>query len=80
MIATRFHHLLLATHPMTIHINGEPRPFVARTVAELLQEMGLAGQRVAVEINGDVVPRSHHATHAIQERDRIEVVRAIGGG
>jgi sulfur carrier protein len=65
---------------MTIHINGEPHPLQAQTVADLLQQMGLTQQRVAIEINGDVVPRSQHATQMIRDGDRIEIVRAIGGG
>ncbi|MEK6551323.1 MAG: sulfur carrier protein ThiS [Pseudomonadota bacterium] len=50
------------------------------TVAGLLQGLGLAGHRVAVEVNGEIVPRSRHAEHALTDNDRVEVVRAIGGG
>ena len=66
---------------ITIRVNGEPLAVPARcTLDELLERMGMAGQRVAVERNEDVVPRSEHATTGLQEGDRIEIIRAIGGG
>lgn len=66
---------------MEITVNGEPRRFEgALTVADLVAQMGLAGRRIAVELNREIVPRSLHATTALKERDRVEVVNAIGGG
>ncbi len=66
---------------MTIFLNGEPRTVDAPlTVADLLGTLGFVGQRVAVEINREIVPKSTHAAHRLQDQDRIEVVRAIGGG
>ena len=66
---------------MEITVNGEPRRVeVALTIAELLAQMGVAGKRIAVEVNREIVPRSLHATTALKERDRVEVVNAIGGG
>ncbi len=65
---------------MTIHINGEAHDVAPQTIADLLHHLGMQQQRLAVEINGDVVPRSQHATHMIRDGDRIEIVRAIGGG
>ncbi len=50
------------------------------TLGELLQQMELAGQRLAVEINHTVIPRSAHAAHRLQAGDHVEIVRAIGGG
>ena len=41
---------------------------------------GLAGKRVAVEVNLEIVPRSQHATRVLREGDRVEIVHAIGGG
>ncbi|UCH53301.1 MAG: sulfur carrier protein ThiS [Pseudomonadota bacterium] len=65
----------------SIVLNGEARRFPAPvTIAQLLQALGLSGQRVAVEVNRDIVPRSQHATHVLRDDDRVEVVRAIGGG
>lgn len=50
------------------------------TVAQLLEQEGLAGRRVAVEVNRLIVPRGAHATHALAPGDRVEVVHALGGG
>jgi len=66
---------------MTIYINGERQAVEAPlTVAELLARLGFTGQRVAVEINREIVPKSIHASHRLRADDRVEVVRAIGGG
>jgi sulfur carrier protein len=66
---------------MKIVLNGEERQFEAPlTLARLLEELGLAGHRVAVEVNREIVPRSRHGEHVLKENDRVEVVRAIGGG
>ena len=66
---------------MDIVLNGEPRSLAhALTVLELLQCEGLGERRVAVEVNGEIVPRSRHGGHALQQGDRIEIVHALGGG
>jgi sulfur carrier protein len=66
---------------MNILLNGQDRSLDAgTTIAMLLEAEGLAGRRVAVEVNGDIVPRGVHATHALAEGDRVEVVHALGGG
>jgi len=52
----------------------------APTVAELLDRQGLAGKRVAVERNGEIVPKSRHATTQLEAGDRLEIVVAVGGG
>lgn len=66
---------------MEISINGEQRSVAtALSVAELLREMGLEGRRLAVERNGEIVPKSAHAETPLAEGDRIEIVVAVGGG
>jgi sulfur carrier protein len=66
---------------MDIVLNGEPRSLdTALTVLQLLQREGLADRRVAVELNGDIVPRSRHGEHALAPGDRVEIVHALGGG
>ena len=50
------------------------------SVAGLLLERGLAGKRVAVELNGVIVPASAHARTALAAGDLLEIVSAVGGG
>ena len=66
---------------MQIQLNGDARSFDAPcTVLELLAREHLAERRVAVEVNGAIIPRSAHATHALQNGDQVEIVHALGGG
>ena len=66
---------------MDLVINGEPQQLPAPlTVAALLEARGLAGRRVAVERNGEIVARSRHAETLLAAGDRIEIVVAVGGG
>jgi sulfur carrier protein len=64
-----------------IKVNGEPSSVAAgTTVAELVESLGISGQRVAVELDGTVVPRSTHAKAALHAGANVEIVHAIGGG
>jgi len=66
---------------MQIHLNGECRTVDAGlTLATLLEQAGLAGRRVAVEVNSTIVPRGRHAEHRLNDGDRVEIVHALGGG
>ena len=66
---------------MHVQVNGESREVPAgTTVADLVANLAASGQRFAVEINEELVPRSGHASRALAEGDRVEVVHAIGGG
>lgn len=50
------------------------------SVADLLAELNLSGKRLAVEMNGQIVPKSHHAQCLIEPDCQIEIVVAVGGG
>ncbi len=64
-----------------IYINGESQQLESNvTLAHLLNELGLAGKRLAVELNQEIVPRSTYAEVVLEADDRIEIVQAIGGG
>ena len=66
---------------ITVSINGEPRQFPqAISIAALIEEMGLAGKRIALERNGEIVPRGMFAAQQLADGDRLEVVVAVGGG
>lgn len=64
-----------------LHINGEVRSFPAPlTLAQLIETLDLAGKRIAIEKNGEIVPRSQHPTTLLASGDRLEIVVAVGGG
>lgn len=66
---------------MNIRLNGDSYPLEdGATVAALIEQLTLAGRRLAVEVNEEVVPKSEHAARELAEGDRVEIVHAIGGG
>ena len=66
---------------MEIFLNGEPRRFASpMSVAALVDPLGYTGKRIAVERNGEIVPRSRHAETLLDDGDRLEIVVAVGGG
>ena len=66
---------------MQILLNGEPRQLPGQqNLAELLELLQLGEKRLAVEVNGEIVPRSCYSQQAIKDGDRLEIVNAIGGG
>jgi len=67
--------------PVRVTLNGAPREFQAPlTFDQLLSELRLAGRRLAIERNGEIVPRSSFGAAKLADGDRIEVVIAVGGG
>lgn len=73
-----------AAATVSVTLNGAPRALPrgegGPTIAALLTEAGLAGKRVAVEVNGEVVPRAEHGTRRLSDGDKVEVVTFVGGG
>ena len=70
-----------AHHAMKITVNGEDRHFDAPlSIAGLLVNLGIAGGKVAIELNLEIVPKSAYETIGLSDGDRIEVVHFIGGG
>jgi sulfur carrier protein len=66
---------------ITVSINGEPRQLSANTtVAALIDKMGLTGKRIALECNGEIVPRSTFVDRHLAAGDKLEIVVAVGGG
>jgi sulfur carrier protein len=64
----------------TFTLNGAPHAAENRSVAQLLEQLGYAEKRVAVERNGAILPKSLHAATLLAAGDEIEIVQAIGGG
>jgi sulfur carrier protein len=66
---------------LSLFVNGEARSIAAPCdVAALLRRLSLEARRIAVAVNGDVVPRSGFAARALASGDRIEILEAVGGG
>jgi sulfur carrier protein len=67
---------------MQILINGNSRQFQAKsmTIADLVNELKVAGKRIAIECNGEIVPRSQFAEVMLSDGDKLEIVGAVGGG
>ncbi len=66
---------------MQITVNGEPMETPDNiTAAELIRRLDLENERLAMEINEQIAPRSRHDQIVIQPGDKVEIVRAIGGG
>jgi sulfur carrier protein len=64
-----------------IEVNGEARRVaVWTTLQELVEQLELAAEPVALAVNRSVVPRQAWRTHVLLGQDKIEIVRAIGGG
>ena len=64
-----------------IRVNGESRHLrCGATVAGLVEVLALAGKRIAVERNGEIVPRSRYSEITLEEGDTLEIVVAVGGG
>ena len=70
--------------PLTVILNGQSRSFdaleEAANLEQLVAELGLKGDRVAIEHNGEIAPRSNWAQTAVRGGDRLEVVHFVGGG
>jgi sulfur carrier protein len=66
---------------IAVTINGEPRQFEAAvSLAQLLERLDLAGRKIAIDRNGEIVPRSRFGEQTVDDGDRLEIVVAVGGG
>ncbi|MBV9928721.1 MAG: sulfur carrier protein ThiS [Acidobacteria bacterium] len=66
---------------MRVELNGEPKELAeGTTLSTLIQQLSLAPERVAVELNRDVVRRTDWPATRLSEGDRVEIVHFVGGG
>lgn len=66
---------------MTLQINGEKKDFSGlHTLADLVAHLGMKGDRVAIELNLDIVPRDRWDSTPVHDGDRLEIVHFVGGG
>ena len=66
---------------ISVSINGEARHFDNPiSITALLEQMQLTGKRIALECNGEIVPRGQFNQHLLANGDKLEIVVAVGGG
>jgi len=66
---------------MHIFVNGDLRSFPdSLSLIQLIEQLGLKGDRVAVELNREIVPRAQWAATELHDGDRLEIVHFVGGG
>lgn len=67
---------------MQIFINGNAKQFEVSSlsITDLVNVLNIAGKRIAIECNGEIVPRSQFAEVALNDGDKLEIVGAVGGG
>ena len=66
---------------ISVSINGEARHFDSTiSIAALLEQMQLGGKRIALERNGEIVPRGQFNQRLLADGDKLEIVVAVGGG
>ena len=64
-----------------LQINGKPQQIpTGSSVENLIATLQLEGKRFAIELNGEIVPKSRHAATTLNQGDKLEVVVAVGGG
>ena len=63
-----------------VKINGENLDKDGKTVSEVLADMEINGQRVAVELNEEIVPKAKYGETVLKDGDKVEVVHFVGGG
>jgi len=66
---------------MNVYVNGETKQYSESiSVADIVNDLGLANKRIAVELNNEILPFTRYAETTVKSEDRLEVVQAIGGG
>ncbi len=63
-----------------VKINGEEKKAVGKTMIEYLTESGYDIKRIAVELNGDILPKAQYESILLQDGDSVEIVSFVGGG
>jgi len=66
--------------PMNLTINGETQIYAAETLGALVEQLGMKPDRVAIELNREIVPRGQWPQTPLHDGDRLEIVQFVGGG
>jgi sulfur carrier protein len=80
-VTLNFHSTLRYIAAMRLFVNGELKSCdEATSLTALIEQLGMKGDRVAVELNRDIVPRARWADTLLHDGDRLEIVHFVGGG
>ena len=63
-----------------VTVNGQPQNAAGQSLVHLLEELGFSAGRIAVECNGEIVPKAQYDALLLEDGDTLEVVRFVGGG
>ncbi|MCR5544723.1 MAG: sulfur carrier protein ThiS [Eubacterium sp.] len=63
-----------------VKINGEMYDYAGLTIKEMLEKLEFSTERIATEINGDIVTKANYDTTYLKDEDTVEVVSFVGGG
>ncbi len=63
-----------------VTVNGQPQNAAGKPLAQLLEELSYQAGRIAVERNGEIVPKAQYGAVTLEDGDTLEVVRFVGGG
>ena len=67
--------------PMELFVNGDPKTCAEpASLSQFIQQLGMKGDRVAVELNREIVPRAQWDSTQLHDGDRLEIVHFVGGG
>ncbi len=66
--------------PMNLTINGDAQTFSAETLGALVEQLGMKPDRLAIELNCEIVPRDEWLRTPLHDGDRLEIVHFVGGG
>ncbi len=65
---------------MNLEVNGKPFELRGNTAADLIQQLNYENTRIALEVNGAIIPKSQHHEFALNTNDKVEIIKAVGGG
>lgn len=63
-----------------VKLNGQTADIAGKSIAEIVENFGYNPARVAVELNGNIVPKAKYAETVVKENDTLEIVSFVGGG
>lgn len=70
----------MSSQQQNVHINGEPKTVTAQTIKQLITELNLKREHLAIAVNNSVIPSAEHDMQPIKSGDQIEIIQPVCGG